>query len=53
MGKQDGFLLYDRKDNKARSPKERVMDFNEFHIPIKEEERKRRKPLPQKGRVKA
>ena len=41
MGKQDGFLLYDRKDNKARSPKERVMYFNEFHIPIKEEERKK------------
>lgn len=41
MGKQDGFLLYDRKDNETLTPSQRVGNFNEFHVPLKEEERKR------------
>ncbi len=41
MGKIDGFLLYDRKDNGVVSPLERITNFNEFHYPIQEEERKK------------
>ena len=36
MGKQDGFLLYDRKDNETLTPSQRVGNFNEFHVPLKE-----------------
>ena len=38
MGKPTGFLEYDRKEAKAILPKERIKHFNEFHIPLSEEE---------------
>lgn len=41
MGKQDGFLLYERADNEVISPLERVKNFNEFHTPMKEEKRRK------------
>ena len=41
MGKIDGFLLYDREDNAIVSPLERIQNFNEFHIPMNEEERRK------------
>ncbi len=41
MGKMDGFLLYDRQDNKTVSPLERIKNFNEFHVQISESERKK------------
>lgn len=37
----DGFLLYDRQDNKTVSPLERIKNFNEFHVQISESERKK------------
>lgn len=40
MGKIDGFLLYNRKDNGTTPPLERITNFNEFHYPIQLEERK-------------
>ena len=33
MGKPTGFLEYDRCENSARPPLERVADWEEFHIP--------------------
>ncbi len=40
MGKIGGFLEYDRKDSIDISPKQRICNFAEFHLPINEEERK-------------
>lgn len=40
MGKPTGFLEYDRKDNKAEEPLERIKNFNEFHVQINSRERK-------------
>lgn len=40
MGKPTGFLEYDRKDNKAEEPLERIKNFNEFHVQINARERK-------------
>ena len=40
MGKTGGFLEYDRKDNLAEKPLDRIKHFNEFHEPMLEEERK-------------
>ena len=40
MGKPTGFIEYNRKEAKASSPKERIKNFNEFHTPLPEEERK-------------
>lgn len=40
MGKTGGFLEYDRKDNLAEQPLDRIKHFNEFHEPMPEEERK-------------
>ncbi len=40
MGKPTGFLEYDRKEAKAILPKERIKHFNEFHIPLSEEEQR-------------
>jgi glutamate synthase (NADPH/NADH) small chain len=40
MGKQTGFLEYEREDNTERAPLERIKDFNEFHIPLDQEKRK-------------
>lgn len=39
MGKATGFLEYDRKNNPAISPAERVKNFNEFHPMLLVEER--------------
>ena len=40
MGKIDGFLLYQRKENEVVKPLERIKNFNEFHIPMNEDERR-------------
>ena len=42
MGKITGFLDYERKTGKALPPKERIKNWNEFHIPLSEEEQKPR-----------
>lgn len=39
MGKPTGFMDYDRKNNMAAEPKERIKNFNEFHVPLPEKER--------------
>ena len=41
MGKITGFLEYDRKDNIAILPKERIKNFNEFHESLPMEERRK------------
>jgi glutamate synthase (NADPH/NADH) small chain len=41
MGKATGFLEYQRQSAQAEDPKERIRHFNEFHIPLSEEEQKR------------
>lgn len=41
MGKATGFLDYDRKESQAIDPKERIKNFNEFHIPLSTEEQQR------------
>ncbi len=41
MGKIDGFLLYNRKDNTVVDPLDRIKNYNEFHLPISEDERKK------------
>ncbi|MCI8449473.1 MAG: glutamate synthase subunit beta [Eubacterium sp.] len=38
MGKPTGFMEYDRKTSTAVSPKERIKDFHEFHIPLSRKE---------------
>ena len=40
MGKPTGFLEYTRTDNTAISPLERIKNFNEFHLPLTDDERK-------------
>jgi glutamate synthase (NADPH/NADH) small chain len=40
MGKPTGFMEYNRKDRLDRAPLERIHDWEEFHIPISEEEQK-------------
>ena len=40
MGKPTGFLEYERKNNKAVEPLERIKNFNEFHTPMSDKERK-------------
>ena len=40
MGKPTGFLEYDRRGNTETSPLERIQNFNEFHVPMGEEERR-------------
>lgn len=40
MGKPTGFMEYDRKDNMAVEPLERIKNFNEFHTPMREKERR-------------
>lgn len=39
MGKPTGFMDYDRKVSHSISVKERIKNFNEFHIPLPKEER--------------
>ena len=40
MGKPTGFMEYERKDNAAIEPIERIKNFNEFHAPMREKDRK-------------
>ena len=40
MGKPTGFLEYDRVEERRRPPLERARDWNEFHLPLPEEERR-------------
>lgn len=40
MGKVTGFLDYERMTNPAVGPSERLKNFNEFHPPLHEEERR-------------
>lgn len=40
MGKPTGFLEYERRTNTELPPMERIQNFNEFHVPLPEEERK-------------
>ena len=40
MGKPTGFMEYDREETTAVEPKERIRNFNEFHIPLSKEKRR-------------
>ncbi len=40
MGKPTGFLEYERKNNQAVQPLERIKNFNEFHTPMREKDRR-------------
>ena len=40
MGNPNGFMEYERQDNPAYSVKERIKNYNEFHEPLCEEDRK-------------
>lgn len=40
MGKPTGFMEYDREETIAIEPKERIKNFNEFHIPLSKEKRR-------------
>lgn len=39
MGKPTGFIEYNRIENRATAPLDRIRDFNEFHEPISPKER--------------
>ena len=41
MGQKDGFLVYQRKPNGFIDPAERIKDYDEFHPPLDEDERRR------------
>lgn len=40
MGKPTGFMDYERKNNEAITPEERIKNFEEFHTPLSKEERR-------------
>lgn len=40
MGKPTGFMEYERKDNTAVEPLKRIKNFNEFHDPMREKDRR-------------
>lgn len=40
MGKATGFLEYERSENSASEPLERIRNFNEFHTPLSEDKRR-------------
>ena len=40
MGKPTGFLEYERRGNPVRPPLERIKDWEEFHLPASEEQRR-------------
>jgi len=40
MGKPTGFLEFQRQDNIVKRPLERIVDFEEFHIPLDEDKRR-------------
>ena len=39
MGKPTGFLDYERQVNTEIEPLDRIKNYEEFHVPISEEER--------------
>ncbi len=41
MGKPTGFLDYEREDARAEDPKERIKHYNEFHVPLPNEEQQK------------
>ena len=41
MGKPPGFLDYPRQEGVCRPPLERLKDFNEFHVPLSEQQQKK------------
>ena len=41
MGKPTGFIEYSREVNLSISPRERIRDFCEFHIPMENSERQK------------
>ncbi|MCR5708715.1 MAG: glutamate synthase subunit beta [Ruminococcus sp.] len=40
MGKSTGFLEFTRTETTAKEPLERIKDFNEFHVPLSDEQRR-------------
>ena len=40
MGKPTGFMEYERKNSEAVKPKDRIKNYNEFHTPLSDEERR-------------
>ena len=40
MGKPTGFLEYTRREDRRRPPAERVRDWEEFHLPLPEDQRR-------------
>ncbi len=40
MGKPTGFIEYERETSQEIKPKERIKNFNEFHIPLSEEKQR-------------
>ena len=40
MGKSTGFLEFTRTETSAKEPTERIKDFNEFHVPLSDEQRR-------------
>lgn len=40
MGKSTGFLEYDRENSLEIEPKERIKNFNEFHVPLSKEKQR-------------
>ncbi|MCM1157243.1 MAG: glutamate synthase subunit beta [Bacteroidales bacterium] len=40
MGKKTGFLEYDRETSSEISPKERIKNFQEFHVPLSREKQR-------------
>ena len=40
MGKKTGFLEYERETSKEIEPKERIKNFNEFHVPLPREKQR-------------
>ena len=41
MGKTTGFLEYERENNPALDPRERIRNFNEFHPPLDLDKRRK------------
>ncbi len=40
MGKPTGFMEYERQDNMAVEPLKRIKNFDEFHVPMREKDRR-------------
>ena len=41
MGKTTGFMEYERQTGREVPPKERIKNWKEFHLPLREEEQRR------------